>query len=151
VREYFSEVARSMNYTTPWDTHPNRMHRHKALIQCARVAFGFAGIYDEDEAERIVEARVVDQPRDEARQESPKAIAYYPQEQFEKNMVLWKSVIESGRMTAEQVISRAEARNPLTKEQKAAILALEPKPQPPAEDATTPEYAEWMGEGNANA
>ena len=29
------------------------MLRHKALIQCARVAFGFSGIYDEDEARRI--------------------------------------------------------------------------------------------------
>ncbi|EFX27773.1 phage recombination protein Bet, partial [Escherichia coli O55:H7 str. USDA 5905] len=25
------------------------------MIQCARLAFGFAGIYDKDEAERIVE------------------------------------------------------------------------------------------------
>jgi len=31
------------------------MLRHKALIQCARIAFGFSGIYDEDEAARIVE------------------------------------------------------------------------------------------------
>lgn len=41
---------------TPWQTHPKRMLRHKALIQCARVAFGFGGIYDKDEAERIDEA-----------------------------------------------------------------------------------------------
>ena len=55
VREFFDEVVRELNYQTPWDTHPNRMHRHKTLIQCARVAFGFAGIYDQDEAERIIE------------------------------------------------------------------------------------------------
>ncbi|EEW4602325.1 phage recombination protein Bet, partial [Escherichia coli] len=36
-------------------SHPKRMLRHKAMIQCARLAFGFAGIYDNDEAERIVE------------------------------------------------------------------------------------------------
>lgn len=40
----------------PWATHPRRMLRHKAMIQCARIAFGFAGIYDQDEAQRIVEA-----------------------------------------------------------------------------------------------
>jgi hypothetical protein len=34
------------------------MHRHKALIQCARIAFGFVGIYDQDEAERIIEKDV---------------------------------------------------------------------------------------------
>jgi len=55
VRERFEEVVRSVNFATPWDSHPNRMHRHKALIQGARIAFGFTGIYDEDEASRIVE------------------------------------------------------------------------------------------------
>jgi len=53
VRERFNEVKRA---TPPWASHPSRMLRHKALIQCSRVAFGFAGIYDEDEAVRIVEA-----------------------------------------------------------------------------------------------
>lgn len=55
VREYFDEVCRKLSFPTPWDTHPKRMHRHKALIQCARVAFGFGGIYDQDEAEGIIE------------------------------------------------------------------------------------------------
>lgn len=40
----------------PWQTHPKRMLRHKAMIQCARLAFGFAGIFDEDEATRVREA-----------------------------------------------------------------------------------------------
>lgn len=39
----------------PWQTHPKRMLRHKAMIQCARLSFGFAGIYDKDEAERVIE------------------------------------------------------------------------------------------------
>lgn len=50
VTEYLSECK--MN-TDPWKKYPKRMLRHKALIQCARVAFGFSGIYDQDEAERI--------------------------------------------------------------------------------------------------
>jgi hypothetical protein len=29
------------------------MLRHKAMVQCARLAFGYAGIYDADEADRI--------------------------------------------------------------------------------------------------
>jgi phage recombination protein Bet len=52
VKEYFEEVARD---TAPWKSHPRRMLRHKAMIQCARLAFGFVGIYDEDEAERIID------------------------------------------------------------------------------------------------
>lgn len=56
AREYFDEVRRD---TAPWKSHPRRMLRHKALIQAARMAFGFAGIYDPDEAERVIEAEVV--------------------------------------------------------------------------------------------
>lgn len=43
----------------PWQTHTKRFLRHKAMIQCARVAFGFVGIYDPDESERIIQAEVV--------------------------------------------------------------------------------------------
>ena len=52
VKEYFEEVYRDVG---PWKSHPRRMLRHKAMIQAARLAFGFAGVYDQDEAERIVE------------------------------------------------------------------------------------------------
>lgn len=56
VREYLDEVYRPKgNYDGPWQTHPKRFHRHKTLIQAARVAFGFAGIFDQDEAERVIE------------------------------------------------------------------------------------------------
>lgn len=51
VTEHLSECRR--DNAPPWKSHPRRMLRHKALIQCARVAFGFAGIYDEDEAANI--------------------------------------------------------------------------------------------------
>ena len=54
VTEFMKECSRG---TGPWQTHPRRMLRHKALIQCARIAFGYSGIYDADEAARIVEAR----------------------------------------------------------------------------------------------
>jgi phage recombination protein Bet len=52
TKEYFDEVKRE---TGPWKSHPRRMLRHKAMIQCARLAFGFVGIYDEDEGERIID------------------------------------------------------------------------------------------------
>jgi hypothetical protein len=50
VTEYLSECKGT---SEPWKKFPKRMLRHKALIQCARVAFGFSGIFDEDEANRI--------------------------------------------------------------------------------------------------
>lgn len=57
VKEYFEEVYRDVG---PWKSHPRRMLRHKAMIQCARLAFGFAGIFDQDEAERIIDVTPVD-------------------------------------------------------------------------------------------
>jgi phage recombination protein Bet len=53
VTEYMSECKRTGQ--GPWQSHPKRMLRHKAMIQCARIAFGYVGIYDPDEAERISE------------------------------------------------------------------------------------------------
>lgn len=62
AREYLDEVYRApfkkdngYQIDGPWQTHPKRFHRHKTVIQCARLAFGFGGIFDQDEAERIVE------------------------------------------------------------------------------------------------
>ncbi len=40
--------------TQPWNTKPIRMLRHKALIQCARYAFGLSGIMDEDDGNALV-------------------------------------------------------------------------------------------------
>src|SRR3990167_10375136 len=52
VREVLAECRRD---TRPWGSHPQRMLRHKAFVQAARLAFGFVGVFDEDEAQRIVE------------------------------------------------------------------------------------------------
>jgi phage recombination protein Bet len=63
VREYLDEVYRppfknkfGTEVVGPWQTHTKRFLRHKTVIQCARLAFAFVGIYDEDEAARIVAA-----------------------------------------------------------------------------------------------
>lgn len=53
VREYLDEVYKRTQYASPWQTHTKRFLRHKALIQCARLAFGFSGIYEPDDAESI--------------------------------------------------------------------------------------------------
>ena len=52
VTEWMGECNRS---TDPWKRWPRRMLRHKAMIQAARLAFGFSGIKDEDEAQRMDE------------------------------------------------------------------------------------------------
>jgi len=66
AREYLDECYRPATvrsdgsvFRGPWQTHTKRFLRHKTLIQGARIAYGFSGIYDEDEAVRIIEAEVV--------------------------------------------------------------------------------------------
>lgn len=56
VTEWMEECKRNAG---PWLSHPKRMLRHKAMIQAARLAFGFTGIFDEDEAKRVAEATSV--------------------------------------------------------------------------------------------
>ena len=56
--EYMDECKR--DNSPAWKSHPRRMLRHKAMIQAARLAFGFTGIYDHDEAERIIEVKEID-------------------------------------------------------------------------------------------
>jgi phage recombination protein Bet len=50
VREYMQEAHTSQG---AWLTHPRRMLRHKAMVQCARTCFGLGGLYEPGEAERV--------------------------------------------------------------------------------------------------
>ncbi len=77
IREFFKECYRD---TAPWNSHPRRMLRHKALIQAGRIAFGFAGIYDPDEAQRIAEANAIDSTVVSAKSgtQAPRAIGSTP-------------------------------------------------------------------------
>lgn len=52
ITEYFDECYRK---TEPWENMPRRMLRNRTLCQASRVAFGFAGVYHEDEATPIIE------------------------------------------------------------------------------------------------
>lgn len=49
ITEYLSECYKD---TAPWKSHPKRMLRHRAMIQAARIAFGFS-LVDEDEKDNI--------------------------------------------------------------------------------------------------
>ncbi len=64
ITEYLSECRRP---TDPWRDSPRRMLRHKAIIQCARVAFGFGGIHDQDEAQSIIDMGSIDGETGEVR------------------------------------------------------------------------------------
>lgn len=119
ITEYMAECKRGAG---PWQSHPKRMLRHKAMIQCARIAFGFTGIYDEDEAQRINEAQ---QERPvQAVVIEPTALPAFEQSSFEEKLPAYKERIEAGK-PAQEVVAFLQSKYTLTTDQVEAILALE--------------------------
>ena len=135
VTEWMAECRRSG--MGPWQSHPRRMLRHKAMIQCARLAFGYGGIYDQDEAERIVEASPVKHMGSVERAE-PAELPTYSAEQFTKNLPAWIAAIAAGKATADAVIAKASTKGTLTPEQMDAIRAPIEQPAPPPAQQAEP-------------
>lgn len=132
IREYLDEVYKAPfkpkdgGYVVagPWQTHPKRFSRHKAMIQCSRMAFGFGGIYDEDEAARIAEAPQPMKQIDPATGEiTATKLPVYSDEDFAKNLPAWRKLIESGRKTAGEIIFTVATKATMTEEQIAMINA----------------------------
>mgnify|MGYP006314922139 FL=1 len=140
IREYLDEAYREPFkgkfglVTGPWQTHPKRFLRHKAMIQCARMAFGYGGIFDQDEAERIVEkdmgaAEVVSSRPAQAA--APAALPDYSQSAFADNLPKWSALMQSGAKSADQIIAIVSTKGALSEAQKAQIrAAAQPKPAP---------------------
>lgn len=131
VTEWMAECKRG---TGPWQSHPKRMLRHKAMIQCARLAFGYGGIYDQDEAERIVEgqpqqrhpvdmgpAEVVEQPE-------------WPADRWAAGLPKWVKAIADGK-PLEDVLAWLKSKGRVTAEQEQQLRAEVAKLQQPAPQA----------------
>jgi phage recombination protein Bet len=108
VTEYLSECKRN---TDPWKME-HRMLRHKATIQGARVAFGFSGITDEDEAMNtpgLAGSRDVTPASSSkifSKKEEPKDI---PPPTFLKEEIARLEAEESTKPLPEQIASQLEA------------------------------------------
>lgn len=111
ITEYMSECRREN--VQPWKTHPKRMLRHKAMIQCARIAFGFGGIFDEDEAERIIQK----QPEKEINPIAPQEIVKQPISNARLNAGMQKIIAD------EYTIQQLENTFLLNDEQQAKVVA----------------------------
>ena len=105
VTEWMAECKR--NGMGPWQSHPRRMLRHKAMIQCARLAFGYGGIYDQDEAERIVEAAPIKHMghAEVAQPEQPKELPEWPADRWAAGLAKWVDGIVNGGKTIEDVLT----------------------------------------------
>lgn len=133
VTEWMAECKRG---TGPWQSHPKRMMRHKAMIQCARLAFGYGGIYDQDEAERIVEgqpqqrqpldmgpAEVVEQPE-------------WPADRWAAGLPKWVKGIADGK-PLDEVLAWLKSKGRVTVEQEQQLRAEVAKLQQPVQPAAS--------------
>ena len=122
VTEWMSECKRNAG---PWLSHPKRMLRHKALIQGARLAFGYGGIYDQDEAERIVEVDTSTGEIVKPKAYEKPALEYCTEENFADKQGQWKKIIASGSKTSEELIRWIETKYLFTDAQKSQIRSWE--------------------------
>ena len=124
VTEYMAECKRG---TQPWMSHPKRMLRHKAMVQCARLAFGYGGIHDPDEAQQIVGS--IDSDTGEITQRAMPAarpsLPAYPNESLQTNLPKWREIVQTGKKTAADIVAMVSTKAALSADQVAAIHDLE--------------------------
>jgi phage recombination protein Bet len=139
VTEYKDEcyrkpfVKNGYEITGPWQSHPKRMLRHKAMIQCARLAFGYTGIFDEDEAQRIVEKDITKET------EVVNKPVFYTNEEFLINEKEWKPKYLKGTKkgsTIEDFYAWAEARGKKLTDNQKNEIALWKQPEAIEGEAT---------------
>lgn len=130
VTEYLAECYRE---TEPWKM-KHRMLRHKTLIQTGRYAFGFSGVYDEDEGAKIAESPLgaVESPpvppKPKGKETEQKADAK-PRQTKPKQDPEQKADTETG-----EIIDAGSAGNPFDEVQQEPAAKQEPVQQKPAEE-----------------
>lgn len=129
IREYLDEVYRApfkkdngYQVDGPWQTHTKRFMRHKTMIQAARLAFGYTGIFDQDEAERIVGEKDITPLLPKLEQDKPA----YTDEQLADNLPKWRQAIEQSKTSPDHLINTISSKYVLSDEQIAQIKALDP-------------------------
>jgi hypothetical protein len=125
VTEYMAECKRG---TQPWMSHPKRMLRHKAMIQCARLAFGYGGIHDPDEAQQIVGTAIDSETGEITQRAMPAArptLPAYPNESLQTNLPKWREIVQTGKKTAADIVAMVSTKAVLSADQVAAIHDLE--------------------------
>ena len=113
--------------TDTWKQWPARMLRHKATIQAGRYAFGISGIIDPDEAERFKDSGAIVTEKEVNPANKPAQLDYYPSEHFNANFPKWAQAIESGKMSADQVIGKVQSKAKLTEDQINTIHSVQVK------------------------
>ncbi len=148
IREYLDETYQAPRgekaYDGPWQSHTKRMLRHKSIIQCGRVAFGFAGIHDSDEAAHIVErdmgeaqeVQPVVQPQSRSARTTAPAIQQADQDGvIDAPVQKQRETMQQNAQSAQQTQQQAQATQPKSRAARANQEQSEDPPATPVSDS----------------
>lgn len=113
-----------------WKNFPRAMLRARCIAEGVRAVYPAAlgGMMIAEEAADLQPAPPAEKFMGQAEVVSPPISAptqaAYPQDRFDANLPEWRTVIESGRKTPEQLIVMLSTKAALSDEQKAQIMAL---------------------------
>jgi phage recombination protein Bet len=150
VTEYLNECIRD---TQPWRMQ-HRMLRHKAMIQAARYAFGFSGIYDEDEGAVIAEARDVSPRQDNGPPPAPALPPRAPTPAAIEHQPITESVVDAMPPAETAEVAGPGADNPVQASaapEPATDLSTEPSPDERRDGYTSAEILSEMTESYETA
>jgi hypothetical protein len=104
----------------PWQTYPKRMLQMRARAFALRDEFTdvLKGMHV---AEEISDLEIDITPGAQGLASLPPAVVTYPQADFEKNLPAWRTLIDGGKKTADEIIAVASTKAPLTDAQMAAL------------------------------
>lgn len=113
-----AKAAGLANKQGPWSQYPKRMRQMRARAFALRDVFPdvLKGMPVAEEVLDYESIRDVT-PRPQSKQE----LSEYPQADFDKNLPKWIALIQSGKKTADDIISTVESKARLSEEQKQQI------------------------------
>lgn len=127
IRTFSTEDARQAglaNKSGPWTQYPKRMRQMRARAFALRDVFPDV-LRGMPVAEEVQDTPVEkDMGRAQTTEQAIQALPFYPDENLQENIGLWKQSIESGRVTPERIINNITTKYQLTDEQRKAIEEL---------------------------
>lgn len=141
-RRFSVEDARAaglLNKDGPWKAYRARMLAMRARAFCLRDLFADAlrGLASAEEQADVIDVQAVEVRQ--APTHAAPAISHerqpYSAEDFAANLPKWRTAIESGRKTADEVIAMVQTKGALTDEQRATIRGNTQQPAAGLEDA----------------
>lgn len=136
--EWLSIASITTKNSPLWKVNPKQQFGYLQARNWARLYAPDAllGVYTEDELQ-VVPSQPTERHMGAAEEVHP-ALPAYADADFVKNLPAWRKVVESGKKSAEDLLSMLSTKATFSDAQRAQVLALRPKPAPAPAPAPAP-------------